>query len=342
MNENPLRADSTELKMLLPEYLARIGCRPDYRDHRREQLSATCPLHNDQSPSLTAKRNGNVWEWYCFPCAVGGTVLELHALRQKLDARTQFPQICSEVAQILRGIPVPNSQPEHPTIRDSNMNQPAITKYDLAVLTHQWRMVLRDDANLRCHFAKELGLPDSVLMWAATWPGDGVGIVPAGFKLSASNGRVFTMKESRLVYIGEGHFKIRSPFGIGANPRFWLLGQQQRPWLGNLLVPGDTTVKHVHFHESESSALALIAAGAWSRDNSEIVVATSGSGGFKPEWIPMFAGRIIHMWPDADEAGKRFAETTAALLYPTVTKIIFHDWEANLDTSKNAIVGAHL
>jgi len=332
MNNDPPQVNAATLKLLLPNYLKRIGSLLLFQDHRQMQFLATCPLHNDQHPSLTAKKKGNVWEWFCHPCAVGGTVLELHARRFKLDTKTQFPQICREVAQILQGVSFQIPPTDHSTTMSSNMDMPPISKEEFAVLTHQWRMVLRDDEKLRNHFAHELGLPNWLLLGAANWHGDGVGIAPAGSKLHTSDGREFTLREPRLTYIGEGHYKIRSPFGIEENPRFWLFGILRRPWLGNLLVPGNTTVKHVHLLESESSALTLIAAGAWARDHSEIVVATSGSGGFKLEWIPLFAGRTIHMWPDADEAGKRFAETTAALLHPTASKIIFHDWEAKRDT----------
>jgi len=333
MNNDPPQVNAGALKLLLPDYLKRIGSLLVFRDHRQLQFLATCPLHNDQYPSLTAKKKGDVWQWFCHPCAVGGTVLELHARRFKLDTKTQFPQICREVAKILQGIPLEIPQTDHPAYKDKIMSTPPISKDELAAQTWHWRNALYNDTTLRSKFADELGLPSYTLQCVATLPGDGLGIVPEGYKLTTSDGRVFALREPRLVYIGEGHFKIRAPFGNGMNPRFWMSGQQLRPWLGNLLVPGDTTVQHVHMHESESSALALIAAGAWSGDNSTIVVATSGCGGFKPEWIALFANRFIHFWPDADKAGKGFAETTAELLYPTAKNIFFHDWETNLNAS---------
>jgi hypothetical protein len=328
MNNDSPYVNAAALKLLLPDYLNRIGCRPVFQGHGQVQLLATCPLHSDQHPSLAAKKSGDVWEWFCQPCSVGGTVLELHARRFKLDTQTQFPQICREVAQILQGIPFEIPLTDQSTIQDSIMNTPPMPKEELAALTRHWRNTLYCDTALRSIFASELGLPSCTLQWAANLPSGGLGIAPAGYKLTTSDGRVYALPEPRLVYIGESHFKIRAPFGNGINPRFWMSGQQLRPWLGHLLVPGDSTVKDVHIHESESSALTLIACGAWLQDNSSIVVATSGCGGFKPEWIPLLANRIIHMWPDADEAGKRFADTTATLLYPTASKIVFHDWDA--------------
>lgn len=99
------------------------------------------------------------------------------------------------------------------------------------------------------------------------------------------------------------------------------------------MVPGNSTVKDVHLHESESSTLALIAAGAWTADSSSIVVSTSDCTGFKPEWVPLFAGRSFLMWPDADKAGIKFADDTAALLHGTAKQIIFQDRNANLTTT---------
>lgn len=99
------------------------------------------------------------------------------------------------------------------------------------------------------------------------------------------------------------------------------------------MVPGNSSVKDVHLHESESSTLALIAAGAWTADSSSIVVSTSDCTGFKPEWVPLFAGRSFLMWPDADKAGIKFADDTAALLHDTAKQIIFQDRNANLTTT---------
>ena len=321
------------LKQHLPTYLELIGHKPVVRASKTD-LTALCPLHADQNPSLTAKKKGDVWEWYCHPCDVGGTVIELHALRRKLDPKTQFPVICREVAEILNGAPAKPPMIDKPTNPPPQIIPGPIPDDELTALCSPWRATLYEDATLRDQFASELGLPPKLLLCAATHAGDGLGIAPAGHQWVNPAGKACSLREPRLVYIGAGYFKIRAPFGSETGPRFWMAGKQSRPWLGQLLVPGEPTVKHVHLHESESSALALIAAGFWSGDDSSIVVATSGAGGFNPEWCTLFEGRTVHFWPDADAAGMRFAHETAALLHGTANEIVFHDWHPESTTPK--------
>ena len=327
----PLNTDASVLKRLLPEYLKAIGHKPQL-DPSGLKLKARCPLHPDRNPSFTATKKGDDWEWYCHPCDKGGTVLELHARRLKLEPKAQFPRICREVAEIVRDAPA-KAQLTDPLIEPpTKMPTPSIPNDELASLTLPWRQTLSEDLSLLEKFASELGLPIGILHWAAKYGCDGLGIAPTGYKWKTSEGKECTLKEPRLVYIGDGYYKIRSPFGNGREPRFLTFGKAQRPWLSALLAHDHMTVKDVHLHESESSALALIAAGAWTSENTSIVVATSGSGGFKPEWVPLFAGRTVHMWPDADDAGNKFANDAAVLLHNTANQIIFHDWNANSST----------
>ena len=333
MNKIPFSTNAAVLKQHLPTYLELIGPKPIMRATKTD-LRALCPLHDDQNPSLTAKKKENAWVWYCHPCEAGGTVIELHALRRKLDPKTQLPVICREVAEILNGAPAKPPMIDQPTNPLAQMSPGPVPERELTALTSSWRKTLCEDASLRDQFASELGLQSNILQWAANNAQDGLGIAPVGYKWETPAGKVYTLREPRLVYIGAGYFKIRSPFGNEAVPRFWMAGQQSRPWLGQSLVPGDPTVKHVHLHESESSALALIAAGFWTSDHSSIVVATSGAGGFNREWCPLFAGRTVHFWPDADAAGMRFAHETAGLLHGTANEILFHDWHPESTTPK--------
>lgn len=325
MNKSHSGADAVILKQHLPAYLRSIGHEPRMQKGWID-LKACCPLHDDTNPSLTAKKKENVWEWYCHACAVGGTVIELHALRCKLNPKTQFPVICREVAEIINCSPSTASVIDQPIAPPAKMNTPPIPNDEIAKLTLSWRETLYRDTTLRNRFATELGLPANILEWAANRGAQGLAIAPAGFELTKSDGGKRILREPRLVYIGDGYYKIRAPFGDGQEPRFWMSGKPQRPWLSEWLVHDQTTVRHVHIHESETSALALIAAGAWTHDNSSIVVSTSGSRGFKPEWVPLFTGRTVHMWPDADEPGMRFANETAGMLYGVASQIFVHDW----------------
>lgn len=317
--------DSAVLKQHLPTYLERIGHAPCVQANGID-LKARCPLHDDRNPSLCVTKKDDVWVWFCHPCKEGGTVIELHARRRNLDPKKQFQVICREVAEIINGAPVEARMIDQSIDPPAKMDTPPIPDDEIAELTTPWRKTLYDDTALRDRFATELGLPSNLLKAIANRGLQGVGIAQAGFEWPKPDGEKCTLRQPRLVYIGDGYCKVRSPFGDGRKPRFLTYGKPQRPWLSEWLVHDQTTVNQVHLHESESSALALIAAGYWASDNSSIVVATSGCGGFKTEWVPLFAGRTVEMWPDADEPGKRFAETTANLLYGTARKVLIRDW----------------
>ncbi len=325
MNKSHSGIDAAILKQHLPTYLKCIGHDP-IMQKGWINLKACCPLHDDTNPSLSATKKGNDWEWFCHACRVGGTIIELHALRSNLDPKTQFPTICCEVAEIINGAAGKAPMIDQSIDPPAKMNTPPIPNDEIAELTTPWRKTLYDDTALRDRFATELGLPSNLLQAIANRGLQGVGIAPAGFEWQKPDGGKCTLREPRLVYIGDGYYKIRAPFGDGREPRFLTYGKPQRPWLSEWLAYDQTTVNHVHLHESESSALALIAAGYWNSENTSIVVATSGCGGFKTEWVPLFAGRTVEMWPDADEPGKRFAETTAQLLYGTARKVLIRDW----------------
>lgn len=325
MNKSHSGIDAAILKQHLPTYLKSIGHDP-IMQKGWINLKACCPLHDDTNPSFSATKKGHDWEWFCHACRVGGTIIELHALRSNLDPKTQFPTICCEVAEIIKGVSSEMPIIDRPVDLANKKDSDPIPPDELTKMSTQWRSILGEDATLRDKFAHELGLPSELLKWAANTVGDGLGIAPAGLTLKTSQGKECSLREPRLVYIGTGYYKIRAPFGHGSGQRFWMSGQQLRPWLGHLLVPGDTTVKHVHLLESETSALALIAAGAWHNDHSAIVVATSGCGGFKQEWCPLFAGRTVQFWPDADEPGMRFANETAGMLYGVASQIFVRDW----------------
>lgn len=65
------------IKSMLPEYLEHIGIVITRRTDTH--LECLCPLHSDSSPSFTADLIGGVWVWKCWPCDLGGTVIDLHA-----------------------------------------------------------------------------------------------------------------------------------------------------------------------------------------------------------------------------------------------------------------------
>lgn len=318
------------LKQHLPQYLTAIKCR--FSATSQTSLNACCPLHSDQTPSFSANLKGGIWLWKCHACDVGGTVIDLHARLNKLNPATDYALICHGIAEKLGSNASPEIISEVVHSTEESVEPTSIPQQQLEALTLPWRKTLWENELLRKKFANDLGIPALLLQQIASRSLNGtMGIAPAGFAWTSKRGTQCTLQAPRLVYIGAGYFKIRSPFGDVNSPRFMMFGHQILPWLSELLTQGQNAVKHVHIHESESSALALIAAGFWTEDNRSIVIATSGAGGFKPKWRPLFTGKIVHLWPDADESGQRFVNKTASVLYGTADHVLIRDWISNLN-----------
>lgn len=58
------------------------------------------PDHDDKNPS--ASFNSNTGAWNCYKCGVGGGIIELYAIRHKLDAKADFDRIERELAALFR------------------------------------------------------------------------------------------------------------------------------------------------------------------------------------------------------------------------------------------------
>ena len=69
--------DLDRIKTMLPEYLERSGIGITKR--AASHVECHCPLHQDGTPSFAADLVAGVWLWKCWPCGVGGTVIDLHA-----------------------------------------------------------------------------------------------------------------------------------------------------------------------------------------------------------------------------------------------------------------------
>lgn len=325
-SSNRINADT--LKMLLPEYLQAVGYPPKIRANG-STLRACCPLHSDTRPSFTGTLKDDSWLWFCHPCNMGGTVIELHAALAGLSTSGDFTTICREIGELvgLEATTAPMAPmrtiPRPVKVKESK----AINADELERMTTPWRLQLYDDTAMRESFAGELGLSPDTLRKLTMPSLDALGITPAGLKVMKAGGTPCTLHRPRLVYIGDGGFKIRDPFGTGT-PRFWRVGELRRPWRSHWLTRSPN-ITDVHLVESESSAAALIEAGYDDPfGERSCVIATSGANGFEPAWVPMFKGRVVHFWPDVNNAGERFFQDTAALLHGIASRIFNHQFNA--------------
>lgn len=94
--------DLEELKSLLPQYLENQGLEIQWR--KQDGLECLCPLHSDRNPSFTAQLKDGVWLWKCWPCDLGGTVIDLHAAMHGLSRNSRESII--GVAEVLGRSPI--------------------------------------------------------------------------------------------------------------------------------------------------------------------------------------------------------------------------------------------
>lgn len=316
-----MKADHHALKFALPQYLAAIGCEVKQAGHR---LQTRCPLHEDRSPSFAADLKADGWVWNCFPCDAGGDVFSLHALLHGLEVRTHFREVCEGVASAVGRCGEIGGAVTRSRIvlvgRAREDESKCIPADELVRLTTPWRETL---ASGRTTFGmlrefREIG--SNVLKALTEPPLDALGICPASHTLTSKAGRSYSISSPCWAYIGDGGYCVRRPFGANSEPRFWRVGQLRRPWRSHRLP--DPSVIVAHLVESESDAMALIAAGFESK--SSAVCAVPGASGFRDEWGAMFAGREIHLWPDRDTAGQRFAGRVGKALHRKASRVLIH------------------
>ncbi len=319
------RIEVDTLKQRLPDYLSAIGHLPLFHPSGT-RLTVLCPLHQDTKPSFTATLKGETWGWYCHPCGIGGTVIDLHAARSSRSVKAEFKIICTEIATLI-GLD-PATAPATPSYKSpppaSAKASKAISTHELEHLTSPWRTRLYEDVQLCAAFAREVQLSPETLRRLTTPAQDALGIAPAGLTLTKADGTLCTLLKPKLAYIGDGGYKIRAPFGAGG-PRFWRVGELRRPWRSHWLCRSAPTISDVHLVESETTAAALIEAGFNDPFHAgTCVVATSGANGFDPAWVSLFTDLNVHFWPDNDTAGWRFYQETALLLHGTAKGICQH------------------
>lgn len=322
---NAPRVDADALKERLPDYLTAIGHPPVFHSGATS-LKALCPLHLDRKPSLKANLRSGTWVWFCHPCGKGGTLIDLHAAHACLSVKTHFKTICEEIASLLghesRMVLEPVSR--RVQVPAAEKVSKAIEPEELERQTSPWRSRLYQDDILREAFARELQLSPETLRNLTTPSLDALGITPPDLSLRKADGTICRLQAPRLAYIFDGGYKIRDPFATG-RPRFWQVGDLRRPWGSYWLCRRAPFISDVHLVESESTAIALIEAGFNDPfHEGTCVVATSGSNGFDPRWVPLFTDRTIHFWPDRDPAGERFFEETARVLYGSTKRIVRH------------------
>jgi DNA primase len=122
--------------------------------------------------------------------------------------------------------------------------------------------------------------------------------------------------EGKLAYLYEHGVKLRN--SEGATNRFrWVIGNAAFPWRWHIAARPE--VKEVFLCESESDAVALIAAGLenlYPRNGTppSAVIAIPGAGNFAEGWAKLFTGKRVTICFDWDGKSDAYLTKTARLL----------------------------
>jgi len=122
--------------------------------------------------------------------------------------------------------------------------------------------------------------------------------------------------DGRLLYLYEHGAKVRNP--EGTEPRFfWKLGKAAFPWRWHFAAREE--VREIYLTESESDAVALVAAGLEvlhprGGKPASAVVAIPGADSFAEGWAPLFRGKRVTLVFDWDGKSDKARDKTARLL----------------------------
>lgn len=303
------------IKSMLPEYLERIGTVISKRTDTH--LECLCPLHSDSSPSFTADLINGIWVWKCWPCDLGGTVIDLHADLHGL------PRHCLEAihgpAEVMgisdngefRAKSASSRGPVASIAKSADRPLKNPLPKNFEAISRAVRARVYESEEIRQAIAGELGASPETIR-SLTFTADGLG---------------WSAKHGRPLYVYESGIKIRN--AKGSKIRFkWLVGRAEKPWRAHHLDRRE--VSRVFLTEGESDAVALIDAGIENihPDEGEIGTAIIASPGtsFKAEWAELLAGKDLVLCMDQDTAGNNAARKIAAICKPFTKSISLYSW----------------
>lgn len=278
------------LKARLPDYLQSLGLEPKLRGGHK--LSCRCPLHADSKPSFTATRKGGVWLWHCFPCARGGTIIDLHAALLSTDSASAIRDLMQRYEAPLFAPPPRHALPPLKPERECQ--------------SEPWPILQRGGESDLAELAALRGLPAEAIRIA--------------HRLGYLR---FTVRHGMPCYAltdGEGKFlQLRRtsgqpfPFPKHKPPKAW-------NWRGSRLVPLGVLhldiQKPVLMAEGAVSLLELLALLHLTHETPDswrwAFMAMPAAGARIPDdLLPKLQGRLIRIIGDRDDVGQRAAQLWA-------------------------------
>jgi DNA primase len=294
------KIDLAAIKARLPDYLAQLGKVKE----QRGKLVTCCPLHEDRHPSLEAKEKDGAWVWFCQPCGIGGTVIDLHMKRTGLaegDAIRELAAMFNAPSvQDIATRPVAASKPK-PT-----RYAPTDAEYARAAVAAQ---TLGLNAKLCEQIAK-----------ARSWKPETIQRLATECSLGWEDGKA--------AFIYSTGMKLR--WNQNGERRFsFAFGKPHSLWREHMLEPGfngEGTTERVIITEGETDAIRLIDMGLDSLATRIMAVPSASTWPLDAE-LKLCGLREVIFAPDNDDAGQAHVAEWAALISHAVPSVRIINWK---------------
>lgn len=244
----------------------------------RNEFRIRCPFHDDRDPSANVNLESGFW--HCHSEDIGGGPIDW--LMRKGMATKDAINHLGELAGVQR------ERSTSPAPAAAETRRSAKSKLSQEQV-EAWHAAAMRNADLMAWFADKRGfVPGTIAQWELGWDGSRVTIPIRDADGKLVNVRRYLRNAPQLA--GK---MLSITTGAGA-ARLWPLP----------LPDGDLIVC-----EGEWDMILLRQHGF-----TNALTVTSGAGIFNPEWVPLFADRVVTLIYDNDDAGRRGAQKVARML----------------------------
>ena len=294
------KVDLAAIKARLPDYLSQLG---EVRE-QRGKLTTCCPLHEDRHPSLEATEKDGSWVWFCHPCGIGGTVIDLHMKRTGLAEGDAIRELAAMFnAPGVQGLvtrPVAASKP-----RPARYS-PTDAEYARA---GEAAKTLGLDAK-RCEFIAK----------AKSWKSETVQRLAAECSLGWEDGKIAFIYSTGMKLRWREGDKRRFAFAFGKPHSLW------REHMREPGFDGDGATERVIITEGETDAIRLIDLGLDSLETRIMAVPSASTWPLDAE-VKLRGLREVIFAPDNDNAGQAHVGEWCALIRRYVPSVRVINWK---------------
>ncbi|MDA9830715.1 toprim domain-containing protein [Akkermansiaceae bacterium] len=294
-----MKYDLNLLKSRLPDYLRAIGC--DLKFKNDDSFTTACPIHGGEKQNFHGDRKADgVWLWHCFSgCGgTGGTVIDLHARLNGIDAKTSD---CIKGAAEIAGIsPAEEAMPE-PIARRIEPKAKAGISWPSELLTgseQTWKA-----------FAQKRKLSFSAVH-AAVHAGILRFLKTRGLQCFAITDESERAGEVRRIDGKE--FKCGKVYSLLGVDKSWMIGasflRKTKMETPVLICEGSTDFL------AAFDAYARYRKGGGKRSWLPLALLGASSKKLHPDLHQQFKGRMVRIAPDGDEAGEKMGDHWGEML----------------------------